>query len=249
MQASIESFLFINFLLNTLLMGIVAQCAGRFRMIRVLCAAAIATLSGLIAALSENAWPLSLIQLMLLIPLAMLICGDCHVRIWGIHALMLFSGVLLSGGCQNLFAASAQGRIPALISAIGGLGLLYMILFHRRHLRSDWNVEICISVNGRTTCLSALIDTGNRLHEPLSGLPVIIATESVIKNILPNSGYRQVAFGGLGGNGHLECFRPDYIWLVENQHLRRAPDAWVALCPTPLPGGHVALAPSEFASL
>lgn len=76
MQASIESFLFINFLLDVMLMGIVAQCAGRFRMIRVLCAAAIATLSGLIAALSENAWPLSLIQLMLLIPLAMLICGD-----------------------------------------------------------------------------------------------------------------------------------------------------------------------------
>lgn len=249
MQASIESFLFINFLLDTLLMGIVAQCAGRFRMVRVLCASAIATLFGLIAALFENSWSLSLLQLMLLIPLAMLICGDCHVRIWGIHALMLFSGILLSGGCQNLFSKNAPGRIPALISAIGGLGLLYMILFHRRRLRSDWNVEICISANGRTAFLSALIDTGNRLHEPLSGLPVIIVTESVIENILPDSGYRRVAFGGLGGNGNLECFRPDYIWLVENQHLRRAPDAWVALCPTPLPSGHAALAPSEFANL
>ena len=102
-------------------------------------------------------------------------------------------------------------------------------------------------VNGRIARFPALIDTGNRLREPLSGLPVLIAEARVLRDILPPGGYRTLSFGGLGGVGRMACFRPDAVWIGRGAARRRGPDIWVAVSPAPLPGLCQALAPPEFA--
>ena len=249
MQTSIESFLLINFALDVALMSIVSKGSGSFRLSRIILSALICTCFGLLAACYPDPWYSPVIQLILLIPLAMLITGSSDIRLWGGSALMLMAGIMLAGGSERLFASGRGGKLPALAAALTGLLMLYMLLAHRRRLRSSWSIDLCLSAGGATVRFRALVDTGNRLHEPLSGLPVIIAEKEVLEDILPETGYRSVAYGGLGGNGVLSCFRPDFIWIVSGKKMRRAPEAWVAVSPAPLPGMSRALAPCEFASL
>jgi len=109
-------------------------------------------------------------------------------------------------------------------------------------------VTLCLRVGSRSASFPALVDTGNRLREPLSGLPVLIAEAPLVRDILPKTGYRTLGFGALGGEGRMACFRPDALWIVSGRKRRRGPDIWVAVSPTPLPGLCQALAPPEFAS-
>ena len=75
----------------------------------------------------------------------------------------------------------------------------------------------------------------------------MIVETTILKDVLPRSGYRTVAFGALGGNGTMQCFHPDGIWITSGQKIHPAPDAWVALSINPLPGSPKALVPGDFA--
>jgi len=249
MQASIESFLLTSFMLNTVLMVIVSKGTGNFRLSRILFSSLICTIFGMLAIQYPDPWYSPVIQLILLVPLSMLISGASDIRIWGKNALMLTAGTMLAGGSERIFSESNVFRLPALAAAFVGFLMLYILLSDRKRRKSNWNIELCLSACNETVRFTALIDTGNRLHEPISGLPVIIAEQEVLEGILPDTGYRSVAYGGLGGNGTLDCFRPDFIWIVSGDKFRRAPDAWVAVSPIPLPGLSSALAPSEFANI
>lgn len=139
----------------------------------------------------------------------------------------------------------------ALIPAGLGAGVLLigvMLSFHRRRLVT-WEVTVLLSLRGRTASFRALIDTGNRLHEPISGLPVLIAENSLLQNFLQSLQipFRSIAFGGLGGNGNVRCFRPDMVLIRRGDQFVRAPDVWVALYPGKFPGTSRALAPPSFA--
>jgi 8-oxo-dGTP pyrophosphatase MutT (NUDIX family) len=90
------------------------------------------------------------------------------------------------------------------------------------------------------------IDTGNRLTEPLSGQPVLIANAHLMRKVMPENGYRQVAYGSVGGAGTLRCFRPEGVYIDVQGRRRRAPDTWVALFPDKLPGPAQALAPASY---
>ena len=56
-----------------------------------------------------------------------------------------------------------------------------------------------------------------------------------------------MAYGSVGGNGTLRCFRPEAIYLLNGARFRRIPGAWIALYPGRLPDGAQALAPAAFA--
>ena len=105
-----------------------------------------------------------------------------------------------------------------------------------------------IALRGRSVSFRALIDTGNRLHEPISGASVLIA-ESALLDHLPTGSipHRRVSFGGLGGSGALDCFHPDAVLIHRGDSFIRAPDVWIAAYPGRIPGPTRALAPPSFA--
>ena len=94
---------------------------------------------------------------------------------------------------------------------------------------------------------TAWVDTGNRLTEPFSGQPVLVASAPLVRRVLPERGFRQVAYGSVGGRGTLHCFRPERIYIFRAGRRRRAPDAWIAVFPDWLPGAARALVPAEIA--
>lgn len=51
--------------------------------------------------------------------------------------------------------------------------------------KEDFQLQLTINVNGRQCRLPALLDTGNDLREPLSGLPVVVADYQAMRSIMP----------------------------------------------------------------
>ena len=103
--------------------------------------------------------------------------------------------------------------------------------------------------------ISALIDTGNRLREPLSGLPVLIVSAKRIAPLLPPQfdpsrarwtlpqGFRLVGYDSLGGGGEMAVFRPDELLISYGDSYVMGPDLWVGVYPQEMPGRVEALAP------
>lgn len=58
-------------------------------------------------------------------------------------------------------------------------------MLRRNWQKEDFRMRIQISANGKRCILPALIDTGNDLAEPLSGLPVIVASYAALKPLFP----------------------------------------------------------------
>lgn len=150
------------------------------------------------------------------------------------------------------FAALTGGMI--LPGALIGSGLLLLLFRRRRHGRYRWNIELYLEKDGLSASLPALIDTGNRLREHRSNLPVLIVEASAMPALARHargmnpSQLRTLPFGVLGGAGEISCFRPDRVdFILPGEGYRPAPPCWVAVYPGRIPGAIRALAPPEFA--
>lgn len=165
-------------------------------------------------------------------------------RILEAAIIMLCTGALAAG-----FHLSA-----GLLGALIGCGALIFLLRRHRHLNFQWNIELLIEKNGCISSVPALIDTGNRLREHASGLPVLIVEESAVPEIcaemhrLDAHELRHLPYGVLGGSGAIPCFPPDKIEMIlPGSGVRKAPPCYLAIFPGRIPGRTRALAPPEFA--
>lgn len=243
---SIERFLAFNLLMDLSILVAVARCCGVFRLWRTLGTGMLCALYGLLAALVPHPWRDPLPQLGMLTGTACLLNRPLDVRRTLALTLTLGGAAMLLGGAEALLVPRGAKSFPqALVLHIAGTALLHLFLNVRRRLRSEWHVSLRIDCADQRARFPALIDTGNRLSEPLSGQPVLIAEASLLKGVLPQTGWRQIAYGALGGSGTLDCFRPDAVWVETQRGPRRAPDLWIAVLPTRLPGSSRALAPAE----
>lgn len=104
--------------------------------------------------------------------------------------------------------------------------------------------EVKIIGENSETVLTALIDTGNSLVEPFSGLPVIVAKTESIKNICPKeflsaaktnsmdktsflkSKFRMIPFKTISGEGLLPSFKPKSVTINSGT----PKECYVAIC-------------------
>ncbi len=240
----IEGFLAINMAADFALLTSVSRTMGLFSWKGVLMAdaacAALAVLAGLRPSLNP------FVALASPAVAALIVTRRAAPRLWAVFALTLFGQALLCGGIARLLPLPPILAAP--VCLVAGALLTLLVGMGRPPGSRDWQVPLCLTVGGRSARFPALIDTGNRLREPRSGLPVLIAEARLVRDILPETGYRTLGFGGLGGDGRMACFRPDAVWIGSGRRRRRGPKVWVAVSPTPLPGLCQALAPPEFAS-
>lgn len=244
---SIELYALVNLLADLALLGATARVLGLFRWRRVLLAGGLCALYAVVAVARPVPWASAPLQLLMLLGVSGLIAGGCGARLWLKAAALLAGAALLSGGASLIpcFAARGPGGCAC---AMLGASLLTLMLAARHPLRGDWQVLLAVDCGGTTARFPALIDTGNRLREPISGLPVVIAEERLLRDALPPSGWRELRFGAVGGGGRMACFKPAALWIERGRRRTRAPEVWIALSPGPLPGSARALAPAEFTS-
>lgn len=180
--------------------------------------------------------------------------------------LMLCAGILAAGrslatllqtaGCLICLSAAAAGfcMIGGWPAGFCGAAALSMLVRRSRHIRYRWNIEVELVLNGVTARFPALIDTGNRLREHRSGLPVLIVEEGAARNLaaaadaLPESAKTALPYGVLGSTGEIICFQCDEIYVVlPGVGKTAAPNCRAAFYPGRIPGSVCALAPPEFA--
>lgn len=235
---SIELCFLINLLADLSLIVATARSLGHLRLRVVGPAAALSALYGTLAqGLPALAGPP--LQLILLIPLSMLVTRRANIHTTTVFALSLTVTAIVTGTCAVYCHNTplAVAGVPALCGWVTGA---------RRRRLSALPARIEVVNCGRTSLLHACIDTGNHLTEPLSGQPVLIANEGLLRDVLPERGFRVVPYGSVGGAGTLRCFRPDGVFIEVRGVHRRAPDTWIALFPDHLPGPAQALAPAEY---
>ena len=254
-HTSIEGYFLANLLMDVLLLAAVARSRGRVRWRRVLLGGFGAALYAVLAQfppLAALRWPL--LQPLPALALSCLALRGSTLREVLTGAGLLWAGAVFLGGAQLLAAWTGLSPLPALlVSAGGGVSALAALLGARRRRLVTWEVELCaVTCHGRAR-FRAMVDTGNRLHEPLSGLPVLIAEARLLRPLLPPeysaaskampAGWRAVAYGALGGAGRLPCFLPDALYVDAGQGFVPAPDVWIAVFPGRISRTVGALAP------
>lgn len=239
MRLSVELFFLINLLADFSMLAAAARGLNCLRIGRVGLAAALSALYGTLARCLP-ALAAAPVQIALLIPLSMLATCRTSPREVLSCALSLGITAIVTGTC------AAYCRHAPLAVAVAPT-LCAMTTRLRRLSLTALPARIEVVNRGKTSVLHACIDTGNRLTEPLSGQPVLIANARLLRDVLPEGGYRAVAYGSVGGAGTLKCFRPDRIYIEASGRRRRAPDTWIAVYPARLPGVAQALAPAEYA--
>lgn len=120
-------------------------------------------------------------------------------------------------------------------------GVLY--LFDRLFKKTEPDAllaAVTLTRDGMTAAMTARVDTGLTLHEPFSGLPVVLLEKSAAKAMLPPDfgkdtcalPLRLIPYGSVGGSGVLPAFRPDTA-LINNV----PKELWVAVTEKPLSSG------------
>ena len=114
----------------------------------------------------------------------------------------------------------------------------------RNLIRSRCSVRITTSLGSVT--VDGIIDTGNLLCEPFSGLPVIIAELGAVRDILPRdtvrvieqdlvgidtplAGLRVIPYSNISGKGMLPAYKPEEITIELSGERRERVEAYIAI--------------------
>ena len=169
---------------------------------------------------------------------------------------LLGGGVFLGGvqlASRNVFGSAGAAAFAG--GALLGAGALAAATSLRRKRPGDLGSPGVIAAAGGEARFRALIDTGNRLREPFSGLASAHLRARVLADVLPGDyddlaageslpGFRRVGYGALGGGGHLNCFRPELCLVDYGNGYLKSPDLWVAVYPGKMPGGRARAGPA-----
>ena len=257
MAVSVEAYWLVNFAMDLLATAIIARSLGRVRWKRVALAAAVGASWAALAQLGALRFLSSLPALAALsLLMAAIAIPPDSLRSALVSGAALLGGGVFLGGVQlaalRLFRGAGAAAFFA--GALLGAGALMAATSLRKKRLVTWEVQVFLSAGGGEARFRALVDTGNRLREPFSGLPVLICERGVLADVLPAGydalppggappGFRQVGYGALGGGGRMNCFRPELCLVDYGNGYLKSPDLWVAVYPGKMPGGVRALAP------
>lgn len=203
-----DILLALNFFCDFFLMWTTGRILRRnIKIYRILLASIVGALYGVVVILPSCTWmahPFFLFAISLIL-LRIAYAWDepkSFLRLVGVFYLTAFSmaGAALAG--QRLLEQQGIVLGPLQTLKVGSLffAIFIAIILGRRGwttLRRSWHkddfrLNIEIRIAGHSCKLSALIDTGNDLREPLSGLPVIVADYKALRPLLPE--YLRKAF-------------------------------------------------------
>lgn len=162
----------------------------------------------------------------------------------------LAGGAAFAGGLllQNLGPLSGTVHLSSNALLLTLLGAAAMALFSASALRRRGGAGVRYTVRvwsrGRRYELDAMLDTGNLLHEPLSGLPVVIVDGSLGPRLMGSAlGAVEIPFGTAGGLSTLRAVPAERVEVLRGGKWKFAGDFYLAACKGRLAGGVEALLP------
>lgn len=259
MEVCLESYLLINIMMNALILDLAARALGRQHPLRVLIAAVLGGIWAVFIYIPQTKWMGSL-HMRIIMPavMALTACGAQNMRDFAsLAAAVMCMTMLLGGGALLISLMSGGwgwGQLGWCLTLCGAAGL-WLTSTHIKRCWG-WELKLVIQKAGVACRLIALVDTGNRLREPVSGAAVLITSERSVRallpegfnardGILPARDWRMVYYTALGEHGRMKCFRPDSVQVRAGNLAATHSNIWVAVYPDELPDGAQALAPLE----
>lgn len=249
-----ERFAGINFLMNFVILAVSARRIGRVRWRRTAAVAgAGAVCTSLFYAVVQPGQRSGWLLLSLYVLMGIALFGRQWRGYFCFAAYTAFAGGLMAAcsrwiqpGSIGAFAVAALGLAAASCISDG---------IQAAHACGG-RVRLRIATRMGTAELDALVDTGNCIREPVSGLPVVIAGRCSLLGLMDPScltlqadrlppGFRMVTYSGLGGNGEMHCFRPESVHVLRKGRWEEAADLWVAVYQGTLSAQFDALAPPD----
>lgn len=241
----------------TLLWASARLCALRFKLWRGILAALFGALYSLGAVFLQplSGFPLKLCAAGVMV----LIAFGGEKRLWKPALSFLAASALFAGLCLALsFMGEGKYSFRTLLISLGlTLGLCAIpFRFIGAKRAGTQLLTVRLTGGGREKELTALRDTGNRLREPVSGGPVLVAHEAELYELLPEdkrrvfeetaglspterylrlgSGFRLVPYRAVGVKGGLLlAFKPEAVYVKG----RKKEGLWAALSPTEIGRG------------
>lgn len=164
--------------------------------------------------------------------------------------------ILFAGVCLLLSETAAENLIfcrngnvyfnisaaVLIISTAAAYGLIYL---SRRFLDStpkgSFTVTVCCS-GSRTASFAAIPDTGDRLVDIMTGIPVIVTGKEQLSGLLeniptekdmPKKGWRLIPFETACGSGLIPIFKPEAVYIRNNETRRTStPEAYIGVSPS-----------------
>lgn len=184
------------------------------------------------------------------VALVLVAYGHCRYLLRCVILFLALSAAL-GGGLYALTIATGARFIPdvptILLCSAGTYALLSLVgRKMARHTAVDLR-RVTVQIGPRSTCLTALVDSGNTLTDPMTGRGVLVAEGRFLSDLLPPdvdylhpsqcfldlpdpSGYRLLPYRAVGvEHGLLLAVKATLV--VDR---RRYPDRLVALSPTPV---------------
>lgn len=251
----VDSLFFLNFIMNLYLLFLVDR--STLRVIagsRLLGGAAVGAVGSVLPLTGIGPAPVRLAAGILLGTAGMLSVA------FPIRSLRMFLKLLerlvlysfgLGGGMLFLVRLLPWAR-RALTSTLGiiGMGVLFFLLFRRFREGFGTKEGLCravLSKEGRKVELTALIDSGNSLTEPISGKPVCVVDREVHERLWKdeNRGFRAIPYHSIGRKrGILRGYLlPELFVEAEGMELRFT-DVYIAVSDERIAGANVADAKS-----
>lgn len=158
----------------------------------------------------------------------------------------LLTLLMLFSGCMRFARSIPIPCTPALLA----LCLLLPALAHKPADASPTCATLEIRHGTSRVVLTALVDTGNLLRDPLSALPVVVISRRAAQKLIGapepgrlNPGLRQIAIRTVAGASRMTVFRPAALRVLQGGQWRDA-QAIIGIAPDGY-NGVQALAPSS----
>jgi stage II sporulation protein GA (sporulation sigma-E factor processing peptidase) len=259
----------VNFIMNAIILWGTSRLVGaRAPAGRIVLASGIGAAYALTALCLDTAWAESL-GARILVAWVMVFVAFPGRTFWQLLRLtgyvLSFSFMVAGAGLAVWAAGAGTGAwihpvkwwalAAAAMLAAGGARSMAALFGRKRSMGGCMEVEI--SLGGETAGVTAFLDTGNRLEDPLTGDPVIVAEYNAIRRIIPaevreavasgdaeavaasaspvfSSRFRVLPFSALGeAGGLLIGFKPDSL-VIERGGRRYERAGVVAVCKGPL---------------
>jgi len=122
------------------------------------------------------------ISLILFISFTFLMGGAC------VALILLMGGNIASNSSKMGYdAALPLGLMLAIIASYVWLTKVIVVHFYRRRDCLNFMAKVKVELNGKRAEFYGFIDSGNRVFDNKTGLPVMIVSKMALKNILPQN--------------------------------------------------------------
>ena len=234
----IDVFFLINFMMDYLLLAAVCRMLSmEFKRRRVLLGALMGAVLTCLVIIIPTGGIVRLILCHLIVNSAMVMTGlgVKSARELMKALLILYGGGFLLGGIFSFFGQYIRTGSLFFLFAVVSYEVLEAVwaFFRQVHRQNGYTCEAQIETAGKRIRLQGLIDTGNRLKDPLSGQPVcIVEREAVLELLEKAKEQRQIGFRSVGNtNAKILLVRMESLtlWGKSKKQIR---DVWIGISDT-----------------